>query len=176
MNRNKYNALYFLKVGYIYVASNPTIIETILGSCISVCLYDIKKNYGGMNHFIFPHSHGVMHRNNKYGDVAMTDLYNVFKKRGSRIQDLRARIIGGASSSGIDMAEKVAKKNIVVAKNFLDLHNIRVISENIGGCCGRIVLFDSNTNEVGLKKIGPLAECQQIDEQIEVLSKGYDDE
>ena len=45
---------YFLKPGYILIASKPTVISTVLGSCVSVCLYDRKRGAGGMNHFQLP--------------------------------------------------------------------------------------------------------------------------
>lgn len=45
---------YFLEPGYVYLASQPTVISGVLGSCVAVCLYDRKRRVGGMNHFRFP--------------------------------------------------------------------------------------------------------------------------
>jgi len=45
---------YFIKPGYIFVSAKPAIISAVLGSCVSVCIYDNKLKTGGMNHFKLP--------------------------------------------------------------------------------------------------------------------------
>ena len=37
------NKKYYLKPGYIFFSSEGHILETVLGSCVSVCLFDNKK-------------------------------------------------------------------------------------------------------------------------------------
>ena len=36
-------------IGQIHVAKEPTVIKTVVGSCIAVCLYDPAVRLGGMN-------------------------------------------------------------------------------------------------------------------------------
>lgn len=43
----------FLYAGDIIVSEEQPIL-TVLGTCVSVCLYDRKKQYGAMNHFYYP--------------------------------------------------------------------------------------------------------------------------
>ena len=42
---------YFLKPGFIYVATKPTMISTVVGSCIAVCVFDRKQKIGGHESF-----------------------------------------------------------------------------------------------------------------------------
>lgn len=41
--------------GEIAISSDPDVVlATLLGSCISVCMYDPLARVGGMNHFLLP--------------------------------------------------------------------------------------------------------------------------
>ena len=40
--------------GEYYVTTNNEIISTVLGSCVSACVRDIKHGIGAMNHFLLP--------------------------------------------------------------------------------------------------------------------------
>ena len=43
-------------IGGVHVSPGPAVIKTLLGSCISVCLFDPIRRVGGMNHFMLPDS------------------------------------------------------------------------------------------------------------------------
>jgi len=49
---------YFLEPGFILVAIEPIVISTVLGSCVSVCLYDINRKMGGRSEERDPNSAG----------------------------------------------------------------------------------------------------------------------
>ncbi len=44
----------YLHPGEVYVTGEPTRITTILGSCVSVCLFDARAGVAGLNHFLLP--------------------------------------------------------------------------------------------------------------------------
>ncbi len=37
---------YLLKPGYVFLSQEPTLIYTVLGSAVTVCLWDRKNRYG----------------------------------------------------------------------------------------------------------------------------------
>jgi len=41
--------------GEYYATQDDTMIVTVLGSCVSVCLRDRYSGIGGLNHFMLPH-------------------------------------------------------------------------------------------------------------------------
>lgn len=41
-----------IHIGQYFASAHPAIIQTILGSCISVCLFDPVTKIGGMNHIL----------------------------------------------------------------------------------------------------------------------------
>lgn len=66
--------------------SSQDIIATVLGSCISVCIKDIKSGIGGMNHFMLPgdvrSEEMFLSESAKYGMFAMEQLINEMIKEG----------------------------------------------------------------------------------------------
>ena len=65
---------YFLKPGYIYLPEKPTVISTVLGSSVSVSLYDKTLAIGGMNHFLFPVVEIGKQTTSLYGNIAVFSL------------------------------------------------------------------------------------------------------
>ena len=65
---------FILEPGYVYITLKPTIITTILGSCVSVALYDRVLKFGGMNHYLMPSKQGDDGRSSKYGNYAIFAL------------------------------------------------------------------------------------------------------
>jgi len=82
-------------------------------------------------------------------------LIEKMKKRGSRIQGIKAKVFGGANmfpeiiSFGKPM--DIGKKNIQAVREELKRHNIEIIAEEVGDHIGRTVLFDTGDGSVAVK-------------------------
>lgn len=143
----------YLKTGGIVFCKDASEIKTILGSCVSVCLWDLKYKSGGMNHFIFPTWTGRGLATPKYGNVAMESLYEKMVKNGSKPEDLIAKVFGGGKIfASLDISLNPGGQNILSAKKFLEKVNIPVIAEDTGGTRGRTVIFHTDTGDVFVKK------------------------
>ncbi len=136
------------------------IISTVLGSCISVCLFDSLVNIGGMNHFLLPspsnhkNSMGLKMNSLYFGVNAMDKLLEDLLKHSANIASLSAKIFGGASLfSGKSKYEDVGSQNISFAKNYLKKNNIEITSENVGGTRSRQIYFIPSKNRVFMKNI-----------------------
>src|SRR5205814_10110548 len=44
----------YLQPGQLHVSAEPTVISTVLGSCVAVCLWDAERSIGGANHYLLP--------------------------------------------------------------------------------------------------------------------------
>ena len=64
----------FLLPGQLHVAIEPTTISTILGSCVAICLWDMKKRIGGMNHYLLPEGDASTANRLRYGNIANPEL------------------------------------------------------------------------------------------------------
>ncbi|MDO9566064.1 MAG: chemotaxis protein CheD [Candidatus Desulfaltia sp.] len=144
--------------GEYFVSKNGEILYTVLGSCIAVCIYDIEKKIGGMNHYMLP---GMLHPDEiltseagRYGMYAMELLIGEFIKYGTRRENLIAKIFGGGNVLKFRGSDgDVTGSNIRFAKKFLELEGIPVQSEDSGGYSGRKILFFTDTAKVLLKRL-----------------------
>ncbi|OQY36338.1 MAG: hypothetical protein B6229_10345 [Spirochaetaceae bacterium 4572_7] len=155
---------YNLRIGYIYVTDKPCIISTILGSCVSVCIYDIATGLSGMNHYLLSKS-GNQERSTRYGDISIHKMYKIFMDSGSKISNLRAYVIGGTSFLSNNSIFSISQDNVDVAINLLNMFQIKVLQQNTGGKVGRKVEFNTVTNKVEVIVLDAIESSRlQVDE------------
>lgn len=136
---------YFLHAGYIFISEQPYQLHTVLGSCVSVCLWDSGRRLGGMNHYIYSMSL-KNERNCKYGNVSIPLMIEMMLHNGSALPDIKAHVIGGGSNLGLN--SKIGEENILIADKILGNAGIPVVIRNVGGQYGRKVVFDNHTGEI----------------------------
>lgn len=142
----------YLKPGDLYVSNKPIRITTVLGSCVSICLYDTVLKTGGMNHFMLPYKRPKDEQIPKYGDVAIHSLIKKMEEMGSSRKSMVAKIIGGADNTGgIKGYFCIGESNHSAAVDILEEYRIKIIRKNIGGNKGRKVIFFPQTGQVYMK-------------------------
>lgn len=147
---------FFLHPGEIKFSETPARILTILGSCVAVCVYDIELKHGGMCHYYLPKAyHSTDHTTNKYGLNAIPNLLKEFKKRGSKVQNLRAKVVGGGHVlDAVQESETdVGKENIRIALELLHKFGIKIEGKKVGGFRGKKVRFFTESGLVQIKEI-----------------------
>ena len=155
--KNKATENYYLEPGYIFLAEKPTSISTVLGSCVSVCLYDRKRKIGGMNHFQIPSATDSAQATARFGNVATITLIRMMIHDGSKIKNLEAQVLGGAHNSEVSPKD-IGFENIMAAKRILTRERIGVTSEDVRGGKGRKIVFNTATNDVAVFKVAKLRE------------------
>lgn len=120
-------------------ASENTIITTILGSCISICLWDPIHRLGGMNHLLLPELKGRETELNTSGAVAMERLINQLIHLGGERTQLRAKMFGG--SSMLAGMTDIGTRNVAFGRAYLKAENIPLDSESVGGTQARKLRF-----------------------------------
>lgn len=143
--------------GEFFVASDDIVISTVLGSCISACLWDRTAKVGGMNHFMLPGGEGKetdpTGLAGRYGVFAMEQLINELIKRGAKKSNLEAKIFGGGRVMANLMSIDVGKRNAEFVKNFLRTEGIKVSSEDLLDVHPRRVAFFPKTGRALCKKL-----------------------
>lgn len=125
------------------VGEPGTVITTLLGSCIAVCLQDSVTRIGGMNHFLLGEP-GKDQRVNaqelqRYGLHAMELLINAMMKRGATRNGFRAHLYGGANIvAGLG---SIGSSNAAFARRFLETEGIAIGHVDVGGTRARKVEF-----------------------------------
>jgi chemotaxis protein CheD len=146
---------HYLFPSNIFVSKDPFIVTTVLGSCISVCLYDQVLKIGGLNHFMLPLWNGEGLATPKYGNIAIEKLIIKLENIGCCRGNLIAKVFGGAEqlTSG-GGAFQIGIRNAQVALEKLKEEKIPVISYCINGNRGRKIQFLTHTGEVYMKFLG----------------------
>jgi len=169
-----------INMGEWYVSEEDIILQTILGSCISVCMFDISSRLCGMNHFMLPgkvkeNEIGIS-KSSRYGIYAMEVLINEFIKRGIDKKNLRVKVFGGGNILNIKHDNlNIGKNNIIFALNYLKIENIPIISHDLGKDYSRTILFFTETKKV-LQKKGDKTTSQITVLEEENFAKKYKDE
>ncbi len=143
---------YFLKPGFIYLPDKPSTISTVLGSSVSVSLYDRALKTGGMNHFLFPYVEAKEKTTAKYGNIAILALVKMMIANGSSISNMEAQIFGGAFNTELSK-RNIGDDNFKTARRILARRKIKIISEDVGGELGRKVVFNTASYEIVVLKV-----------------------
>lgn len=148
---------YHLYPGEILVSKKDLTINTVLGSCVAVCLWDKNKKIGGMNHIMLPRSPEGEFVTSRYGNVATFLLLDMFIKAGANKNVIQTRIFGGASALWKNSKDNnksvldVGAKNIEITKRVLKKLNLSIDANDIGGHIGRKISFDLNTGVIKMQ-------------------------
>lgn len=145
----------FLVPGDLYCSASPAVVTTVLGSCVSVCLWDSGRRVGGINHFILPCSREG-DRTPRYGDVAVDRLVDAMANHGSRSGDLVAKAFGGANVLPFSpVRDTVGEQNVQLAIERLRHHAIPIAARRTGGEVGLLVRFHTDSGIAYVRPIAP---------------------
>ncbi len=145
-----------IHIGDYYASREPAVIQTILGSCVSVCLFDKKNRIGGMNHILLPGKPDLnrIDPSARYGMNAMELLINRMMSLGGDRRQIVAKVFGGAHIIPVISPDNSVGQRIAeFVKAFLQREEIKIVSQNIGGDKARKVLFYTNSGNVYVKYI-----------------------
>ncbi|MCC6508266.1 MAG: hypothetical protein IT423_04115 [Pirellulaceae bacterium] len=135
-------------VGEIYGSYESKWISTLLGSCVSACLYDDRMQIGGMNHFMLPLGSADSTTCASYGVHAMEMLINALMKLGADRRRLKAKLFGGGAVIRTSETRwNVGERNIDFAKKFLEAEAIPLIASHTGGTQAMHIRFHTRTHK-----------------------------
>lgn len=137
----------YIAQGEFAVGNRPeTVVSTILGSCVAVCLWDPAARLGGMNHILLPGDADGRLGANNFGASDMERLLNALLKLGAVRERLRAKAFGGASI--VAGLSDVGARNARFVRGFLQVEAIPCLAESLGGGRARQVRFWPHSGRV----------------------------
>ncbi len=152
---------YHLERGYLFFSQDESLVRTVLGSSVSVCLWDKEKKVGGVNHFMYPETNEKDKQTAKYGNIAILALLKMMNVAGCKKSNITAQIVGGAWPQDFDGID-LGSANIQIARKILKKYGIRIISEDTGGSMGRKVVFDLGSGQLIIMKVHSLRDSDWI--------------
>ena len=138
----------------LFVSLEEVEVSTLLGSCVAVCLWDKRRQFGGINHYMLPLWNGQGLASPKFGNIAIEKLIERMLSLGATQESLVAKLFGGAEV--LDLNQNmfdIPQRNINVAYDLLGREQIPVISSSTGGRKGRKIIFNTLTGKVYQKYI-----------------------
>ena len=143
----------FLQPGALHCTAEPSLVTTVLGSCVSLCLFDRTRRLGGINHFVLPCCAGNA-RSLRYGDVAIEALVMAMSRLGCIVDDLEAKVFGGAAMLPIGASEmNIGAMNVDITLERLQLLGIRPAARRTGGTTGLTMRYFTATGEVLVRPV-----------------------
>ncbi|MCX5865638.1 MAG: chemotaxis protein CheD [Deltaproteobacteria bacterium] len=150
-----------LHPGELFVAQEPTLIATLLGSCVSVCLFCPKQKTGAMCHGVMPIRPDLSVEDSfRFVETSVRYMIDVLTNgnRSCPNAALEAKIFGGADVLDVHFgpatdARSIGSMNIKAAREVLERYNVAVAVEKVGGVHGCKLFFYSHTGEVLLRRI-----------------------
>ncbi len=137
-----------VKMAGIDFGKCPDSLETLLGSCVGIAVWDRLTKQGGLAHVVLPDSRGSTKLPGKFADTAVAELRRQLLATGAHPSKLTAKITGGATMFGKRTDRDVGEKNHQAVLEQLRKHGIPVVAEHIGGEKGRMICFSLEDGSV----------------------------
>lgn len=158
----------FLRPGEFCIVTKPTILETLVGSCVCVCLYNFRNGCAAMNHFLRDRpARDTKSEMGEFGSTSTEHIITRFMAIDDEPTHYEAMIFGGAAVLKTESGPSdIGTKNIDMAMKVLADTHIRIVHKEIGGRRGRRVTFETETSTVQCRFAGDIGkrrrdqECQ----------------
>ncbi len=155
----------FLRPGEYFVGNASHRIRTILGSCVSVTLWNPAKRIGAMSHFLLAARNKTegrdtedAHLDAKYGDEALRLMVRELARHNVDPAQCQAKVFGGGDMFPFYKngdAYNIGRRNGEAAHALLQAYGIEVISESLFGMGHRHIIFDVGLGHVWSRQVSP---------------------
>jgi len=160
----------YLQPGEVHLARNPTLLRTILGSCVGVTFWTPRLGLGALCHGVLPRCpRGVRSPEGyRYVDFAIRELARRLEALGARRGEVQVKVFGGADTLPVVPAggsrQTVGRQNGEIALETLRQENLTVLMSDLGGLVGRTIQFHTGTGEVLLHRLAQMASEPTLEE------------
>lgn len=149
--------------GEIHIAREPVILETILGSCVSVAFWSARVGAGALCHGVLPRHPKQKHgepspiEGGRYVDYSIRYLARQLDALGAVRGEVEVKLFGGADVLPVSDERQgtptVGALNCQVALEVLAAEGFTVAASDLGGSRGRKIQFHTGTGEVSLQRL-----------------------
>jgi chemotaxis protein CheD len=153
----------YLQPGEMFLAHEPTIIRTLLGSCVGVTFWSARLGIGALCHAMLPEcperSSGRLRPEDgyRYVDFSIRDIARKFDQLGAHRSEVQVKLFGGADVllGGPGAADRptVGSLNCDSALAVLSAEGFQVTASSLRGTTGLNIHFDTGNGEVQLRRL-----------------------
>ncbi len=148
-----------VRMGEIRAAAAPDQLQTVLGSCVGLALFDRQAGVAGLAHIMLPDAdRAEPPQPGKFAASALPALIALLVRGGAARGRLQAKIAGGAAMfktrPGCEALLDIGLRNTRRVKELLKAEGITVLAEHCGGGKGRKILLDPATGLMTVEVMG----------------------
>jgi len=150
---------------FVVTADSSTILETSLGSCVGVALYDAEAKVGGMLHVLLPA--GSVFREkmtpSRFARSGVPLLLSEMVKLGALKERIKGTIAGGAlvlTDKVLSVEMNIGRRNSEMVLGIMERERIPVLEKEIGGHAPRLLRIVLATGETNIELVGQRREDQ----------------
>ncbi len=146
----------YLKPGELFTAERPTIVTTVLGSCVAITMFVERLGVGSICHAMLPRNPPSNATDTfRYVDSSILYMIEELVAAGIRKDEVEVKLMGGADV--LDRVDgspaSVGQQNIEEAMGIIRKEGLKLAACDVGGELGRKIVFYVHTGKVLLKRI-----------------------
>ncbi|WP_198420755.1 chemotaxis protein CheD [Massilia atriviolacea] len=140
----------FLQPGDFFVGDAEFRVRTLLGSCVSITLWQPDARIGAMSHFLLPGRSKGAQPDARYGNDALDLMLSGLRAQGVQASDCQAKLFGGGNMFPSRRSERpaIGMQNGAEARALLAAHAIPLLSACLYGVGHRQIIFDIASGDV----------------------------
>jgi chemotaxis protein CheD len=153
----------YVNPGEMFLARQPTVIRTLLGSCVGVTFWNERLKIGALCHGMLPKcpsdsSNGLPPASRyRFVDFAIRDIARQFDELGAQRSEVEVKVFGGGDvllgENGQLRRPSVGSLNCDSALDVLGAEGFKVIASSLRGTTGLNIHFNTGNGEVRLRRL-----------------------
>ena len=151
----------YLHPGEMYFAREPSILATILGSCVGVTFWSPQFRVGALCHAMLPRCPRPLREigeieGPRYVDYCIYQLSSQFQQLGLQRSAVQVKLFGGAdvlAKVTPSTRPTVGRLNYETALTLLQQDGYTITASNLGETCARKIRFNTATGSVMLLRL-----------------------
>jgi chemotaxis protein methyltransferase CheR len=162
-NYNPEPPVVYLKSAELCFTDKPTVVRTVLGSCLAVTMFNRRLGISAICHALLPEPDLKDSRNDnflerfRYVKFVIPEMIARMRDYGIKPDEIEVKMFGGAdmltSQADQNRNQPVGKLNVELAIKIIKAEGLRLSVSEIGGTFGRKIFFYTHTGEVLLKRL-----------------------
>jgi chemotaxis protein CheD len=153
----------YLQPGEMFIACEPSIIRTLLGSCVGVTFWNERLGIGALCHAVLPRCPDGYSQEidpevgYRYVDFCIRDLARKFDELGAHRTEVQVKVFGGADvlvgSKDAPIRDTVGSINCETALETLSTEGFQITASSLRGKSGLNIRFNTGSGEVQLRRL-----------------------
>lgn len=152
----------YVQPGESHLVTQPTILRTVLGSCVGITFWHGRLGIAALCHPMLPCAPDNppatlgFTGEQRYVNIAVRGLAQQFDALGACRSDVHVKVFGGGDVLNVyDESSRptIGRLNCEMALNVLREEGFRVIASSLRDTCGLNIQFHTGTGEVLLRRL-----------------------